>query len=239
MIKPKQLSALILGLSLCFGMTALGSILGFSAIKHKEFERTVSVKGLSEREYPADIVIWTIDITLANNSLNQLHAALEANAASLRAYLLERSISTEEISFGAPTINDSYTNQYRNIDNNSLRYTASRSVTVYSENVEAVRNVMNNFAMDGTGDALQIEGSWWSRAEFVFDSLNDVKPDMIEEATRNAREVASKFADDSESTLGRIKYASQGQFSIRDRDSSNPHIKSVRVVSTIEYYLAD
>jgi hypothetical protein len=237
MMKTRQLSALIVGLSLCFGMTALGSILGYSAIKHKEFERTVTVKGLSEREYPADIVIWTVDLTLANNSLPALHAAMENSVAALRSYLINQSVAAEEITFGAAVINDSYTNQYRNIDNNSLRYTASRSVTVYSENVAAVRNVISSFA--SSSEALQFEGSWWSHAQYVFDSLNEVKPDMIEEATRNAREVASKFAEDSDSRLGRIKQASQGQFSISDRDSSNPHIKSVRVVSTIEYYLAD
>jgi hypothetical protein len=62
---------------------------------------------------------------------------------------------------------------------------------------------------------------------------------MIEEATRNARESARKFADDSDSKLGKIRRASQGQFSIEDRDASTPHIKKVRVVSTIDYYLAD
>jgi hypothetical protein len=62
---------------------------------------------------------------------------------------------------------------------------------------------------------------------------------MIEEATRNAREVAQKFAEDSDSRLGKIRQASQGQFSIEPRDTNNPHIKKVRVVSTVEYYLSD
>lgn len=239
MLNPKHASALILGLSLCFGMTALGSILGYSAIKHKEFERTVTVKGLSEREYPADIVIWTIDFTLANNSLTQLHTSLQNSVESLRQYLVAQTITDEEVSSTTPVINDSFTNQYRNTDNNTLRYTGSQSVTVYSNNVNLIREVMQEFAAASSGESIQIEGSWWSRAQFVFDSLNEAKPEMIEEATRNAREVALKFADDSNSTLGRIKYARQGQFSIRDRDSTNPHIKTVRVVSTIEYYLSD
>jgi len=69
--------------------------------------------------------------------------------------------------------------------------------------------------------------------------LNEIKPGMIEEATRKAREVALKFAVDSESSLGKIKRASQGQFSINPRDNNSPHIKKVRVVSTVEYYLSD
>lgn len=82
-------------------------------------------------------------------------------------------------------------------------------------------------------------GNYGSQPEYLFTRLNDVKPEMIEEATRKAREVAEKFATDSESKLGKIKRASQGQFSISTRDRNNPHIKKVRVVSTVEYYLSD
>ena len=72
-----------------------------------------------------------------------------------------------------------------------------------------------------------------------YTGLNDVKPAMSEEATRNAREVATKFAEDSRSTLGKIRRASQGQVSIEARDTSTPQIKKLRVVSTVEYYLSD
>lgn len=78
-----------------------------------------------------------------------------------------------------------------------------------------------------------------AQIEYIFSRLNDVKPQMIEQSTTNARMVAEKFAADSNSRLGKIKNASQGQFSIGDRDKNNPHIKRVRVVSTIAYYLAD
>lgn len=78
-----------------------------------------------------------------------------------------------------------------------------------------------------------------SRTEYLFTRLNEIKPEMVEEATRKAREVAMKFASDSDSRLGKIKRASQGQFSINSRDRNNPHIKKVRVVSTVEYYLSD
>ena len=84
-----------------------------------------------------------------------------------------------------------------------------------------------------TGDPYQ------NQVEYLFTRLNGIKPEMIEEATRNAREVAQKFAEDSRSRLGKIRRASQGQFSIEPRDTNNPHIKKVRVVSTVEYYLSD
>jgi hypothetical protein len=74
--------------------------------------------------------------------------------------------------------------------------------------------------------------------KFLFEGLNDIKPEMIEEATKNAREVAQKFADDSGSKLGKIRTASQGYFSIDDRDSNTPSIKKVRVVTNVDYYLS-
>ena len=78
-----------------------------------------------------------------------------------------------------------------------------------------------------------------SKAQFLFTELNSVKPDMIQSATQNARQVAEKFAKDSDSKLGKIKKAAQGQFSINDRDSNTPYIKKVRIVSTLTYYLND
>ena len=82
-------------------------------------------------------------------------------------------------------------------------------------------------------------GGYQYQTEYIFTRLNEVKPEMIEEATRKAREVAEKFASDSQSKLGKIKKASQGQFSIVERDKNNPHIKKVRVESTVQYYLSD
>ena len=78
-----------------------------------------------------------------------------------------------------------------------------------------------------------------AKTEFLFTKLNEIKPEMVEEATKNAREVAERFAKDSKSRLGKIKRAKQGQFSIKDRDRNTPYIKKVRIVSTVEYYLSD
>ena len=81
--------------------------------------------------------------------------------------------------------------------------------------------------------------NWENPTEFKFEGLNELKPEMVEEATKNARQTAEKFAKDSESKLGKIKRASQGSFSIENRDSNTPYIKRVRVVSSITYYLSE
>ena len=97
--------------------------------------------------------------------------------------------------------------------------------------------------MEKTGElvtqGIALSESWENRTEFLYTSLNDIKPDMIREATLNAREAANKFAEDSGSKVGKIRKATQGFFNIRDRDANTPDKKIVRVVTTIEFYLAD
>jgi len=98
---------------------------------------------------------------------------------------------------------------------------------------------MSSLAQLGKQGIAFTGGNYQSKTEYIFTRLNDIKPEMIEEATTKAREVALKFSEDSRSKLGKIKRASQGQFSINARDKNNPHIKRIRVVSTVEYYLSD
>ena len=121
----------------------------------------------------------------------------------------------------------------------AFRYTAATVVTVYSQRIDAVRRSMKEIVGLGK-DGIALSGqNYENRTQFLFTGLNALKPEMIEEATKNARTVAEKFAKDSASSLGKIKTAQQGQFSISDRDSSTPYIKKVRVVSTVTYYLSD
>ncbi|MEX0608131.1 MAG: SIMPL domain-containing protein [Balneolaceae bacterium] len=136
-------------------------------------------------------------------------------------------------------VTDKSAQRYGGGNDSQFRYVATQTVTVYSENVTEVRAIMNKMADLGkqgvalSGDEYQVQ------TEYLFTRLNEIKPQMIEEATKEAREVATKFAEDSNSKLGKIKTAAQGQFSISPRDNNNPHIKNIRVVSTVVYYLSD
>ena len=231
--------ALILGVFIFMGLAALGSLLGNAAIKFKEYERTVTVKGLSEREYPADIVIWPIQFTEAGNNLEGLYGAIDTGTEKIRAFLEKHDIKPEEISVSSPSITDKSAQSYGGTARAEFRYSAVQTVTVYSGDIEKVRSVKAGLGELGKQGIAITGGDYQARTEYLFTKLNEVKPEMIEEATRNAREVAQKFAEDSQSKLGKIKRASQGQFSINDRDNNNPHIKKIRVVATVEYYLSD
>lgn len=232
-------SAFILGVFLLAGLLGLGYLLGNAAIEHKLYDRSVTVKGLSEREYEADILIWPIEFAVAGNDLTSLYNDIEQQTIEIRKFLTNNGITAEEITSSSPAITDKLAQQYGNNGRAQFRYTASQTVTVYSSNIAAARKVMGLLSQLGKKGIVFTGGNYQARTEYIFTRLNEVKPEMIEEATRKAREVAQKFAADSQSSLGKIKRASQGQFSITARDNNNPHIKRVRVVSTVSYYLSD
>ncbi|WP_371378972.1 SIMPL domain-containing protein [Thalassotalea aquiviva] len=239
MQKSNQSSAFILGAFVALGFTLLGYLLANAAIEFKQYERSVTVKGLSERDYPADIVIWPIQFITAGNDLESLYEGIENNTDNIVAFLVLNGINNDEITFASPAISDKLAQQYNNNVSNEFRYSASQTVTVYSKNIDIVRSVMGKLSELGKQGIVFTGEDYRSQIEYLFTRLNEIKPEMVEEATRQAREVAQKFATDSQSQLGKIKRASQGQFSISHRDKNNPHIKKIRVVSTVEYYLSD
>jgi len=233
-----QKTAWILGACFSFGLIAASFTLGQQLMSIKSLERTVQVKGLSERDIAADTVIWPIKFNDVGNDLPTLVSSVERKNEQVIAFLKLHGFSPEEISVSVPAIVDRQAG-YHNGNPNQPRFTASSIVTVYSTHVDMAHGAMQKL-IELSKNGIAITGQDYdSRAEFLFTALNSIKPAMIEEATRNAREVAEKFAADSNSRVGKIKQANQGQFSISDRDSSTPHIKKVRVVATVDYYLAD
>ncbi|MDX1573532.1 MAG: SIMPL domain-containing protein [Methylophaga sp.] len=239
MSEQRVIPAWILGISLIIGLSALGFLLGKALLDMKQLERSVTVKGLSEHEYPADVVIWPIQFTEADNDLNRLYQTMEAGTAKISQFLADRGINTSEITINAPAITDKSAQQYGGGMPAEFRYTATQTVTVYSENISVIRKAISGLSELGKQGLVLSGDNYQAQSEYLFTRLNEIKPKMIEEATENAREVAEKFAADSNSHLGKIKQASQGQFSISARDNNNPHIKKIRVVSTVEYYLSD
>lgn len=239
MIDNNKVNALIIGVFIFLGLATLGHLLGSAAIKFKEYERTVTAKGLSEREYEADIVIWPIQFTETSNDLTELYNSIESSTSEIEKFLESNGVAKNEISYSTPAITDKSAQQYGNNSKAEFRYTAQQTVTVHSINIKVVRELMSSLSILGKKGIVFTGGNYQIKTEYIFTRLNEIKPEMIEEATKNAREVAQKFAADSKSKLGKIKKASQGQFSIKPRDKNNPHIKKIRVVSTVAYYLSD
>ena len=209
------------------GMVLLGVIIKWGINDFIDKERIVSVKGLAEMEVPADKVIWPLMYKDIGNE--------QKNKAIVK-FLESNGIAKEEISIAPPEVIDMQAERYGNRDI-AYRYNATSVITVTSKNVDKVRKLMSEQAeLLKQGIAIS-GGDYRYNVVYEFTGLNDVKPQMIEEATKNARAAAEKFAKDSDSSLGKIRNASQGQFSISDRDANTPYIKSIRVVTTVNYYL--
>lgn len=219
------------------GIVGMGVALRSGLIQFKDMDRSVTVKGLSEREVKADKVTWSLTYKELGNDPTEMYDRLEQKNGKVIAFLKTSGIESENISVNPPQIVDRQADNYGNEIMN-YRYKATSVITVTSNEVEKVRSLLSKQSeLMKQGIALVTNEYDNNSVVYEFTGLNKIKPEMIEEATRNARATAQKFADDSGSRLGEIHSAQQGQFSIENRDANTPYIKKLRVVNTIEYSL--
>lgn len=219
------------------GLLALGLCLRSGLTSFSDRQRTVDVKGLAEKEVDANLVTWPIMFKEVGNDLPTVYANVTATNKQIIEFLTANGIDAKEISIGAPSVQDLTTDRYNN-QPLPYNYAVTSVVTVNSEKVKQVHSLINRQG-ELFAKGIAITTSYENRTTYSFTDLNSIKPEMIAEATINARQAAKKFADDSESQLGKIKTARQGQFSIEDRDANTPYIKKVRVVTSLTYYLED
>ena len=233
MKNEKLISSAIIAAALVIAGFALRSGL----ITFKDRDCHVSVKGLSEKEVKADKVTWALVYKEIGNDPTEMYGILEKKNAQIVQFLKAGGVKDSEISINPPSINDRQADNYGN-DLLNYRYKAKSVITVTSSDVEKVRALMRRQSeLMKQGIAIVCEEYGENNVEYEFTGLNKIKPEMVEEATANARSTAEKFASDSGSDLGKILHANQGQFSIEDRDATTPYIKTVRVVVTMEYQL--
>lgn len=233
-LSEQAISGFFIGL----GLLTLGFVLRNGLIEFKNKDRVVTVKGLAEKEVKSDKVIWPLAFKEVGDDLIAIHSGIQLKNAAIIKYLNDNGIKDSEISRSAPEIIDMQAERYAN-NQARYRYNVTSVITVTTNKVDLVHSLMeksDELIRQGiaiTGDDYRFQ------KQFLFTKLNDIKPSLIQTATQNARASALKFAQDSESKLGKIKSADQGQLSISDRDANTPQIKTIRVVSTIVYYLED
>lgn len=225
------------GLFIMIGLIVIGFHMSGAVEKYRSYDRTVNVKGLCEKEVKADKVIWPVVYRVMANDIQSVYDETDRNNAAIVAFLKAGGIDDAEITVSVPEISDKYASEYGSNDR-TFRYIAKNVITVCTSDVDEVLALMSEQS-DLLKKGIVIGGSnqWENPVEFKYEGLNGIKPEMIEEATRNAREAAEKFAKDSDSRLGKIKTANQGTFTIENRDSNTPYIKKIRVVTSVTYYL--
>lgn len=244
---------ILIGVVLALGLVCAGWVLGSQIKQTKLGEHYVTVKGLAERTVKSDLAIWSISFRASGDDFKTVLSQGNSQKHAVLVFLKKQGVSENEIAINSPNLLDREAQEYGSVQGRQSRFILTENVIVTSTDVEKMAA-----ANQRVGDLLQegvilasAQGVGGSQLSFRFTGLNSIKPDMITEATRNARAAAERFAQDAGAKVGSIRQASQGSFSISPADAgsdpeegssvTNPDaslMKSVRVVTTIDYYLS-
>lgn len=214
-------------------------------LKHfRSFDRSVTMKGLAEQDVLADLAVWPMAYTATGNDLNALQNLMDQQGKMILSFLVSNGIDENEVELKQVQVQDLMAQAYRQNNAALNRYILTQTYLVRTTNIDAVSKAAKKL-----GDLIR-QGIVFSQTSstsptYLFTKLNELKPEMIAEATKNARAAAKEFANNSGQKVGGIKYASQGIFQILPRDQtyaipeSQQKNKTVRVVSTLQFYLED
>lgn len=219
-------SIIAAGLALC----GLFIELGIRQMANRD--RAVTVKGLSTQDVKADHVVWPLSFSIGGNDLPALYKDLAQVQKTAIDFFIQKGFDAADIQVGDISVSDNWENYYNNKPDN--HYTLTSSIVISTDSVDLVIN-NQGCQTQLLNKGIILNSQNWS-VDYQYNGLNELKPQMIEDATKNARAVAQKFADDAQCRLGSIRKANQGQFSV-ESDTYQPWVKHVRVVTTVDYYL--
>ncbi len=228
-----RIGLLLPSLLIAAGIAGGGHFIGKGIGDRNSGSRTISVKGLSEKEAPASIAIWNIGFSVTGDDLPGVNKKLGESSAAVVAFLKQAGFDEKEIAVQPPALRDtSMEERDKDSPPPPHRYGAQQSVLLRTAKVDLVNPALASVSN------LMISGvllSGGSKPDYIFNQLNDVKPGMIQEATKNARIAAEQFSRDSQTELGKLRSASQGWFQVENRDAATPERKIIRVVVDVEY----
>lgn len=229
---------------LALGPAAAGFMVGKGLSEFRMADRNVSVKGLAEREVKADLAIWNLRYAATGPDLAGVQAKIEGDGTAITDYLQKQGFAASDIIPQRPEVVDMLANQYRSQAVDQNRFIIYGNLQLRTSDVERVNSVASKMGeLIKKGVVLDNSNSTFNVPYFLFTKLNDIKPAMIAEATKNARAAAEQFAADSGAQLGGIRTASQGYFSILagsqtpGADESTQVNKTVRLVTSVDYQL--
>ncbi len=219
---------------LAIGMVAGGYLLGNGLVRAKDADRSVTVRGLAERDVKADLATWTIAYSATAGDLGTAQASVDRDTRSIGAFF-------KELGFPDDALQPTGVNVSQFTQDGVPTFTVRQRISLRTNDIaRAERAVRRQFELVRRGVVLE-EGSGMA---YTFTKLNGIKPGMVAEATKDARAAAEQFAKDSGTGVGGIKQATQGYFEITARDGdgggwgvSDSPFKKVRVVTTVDFYL--
>jgi hypothetical protein len=243
----------LLGILLALGLIVGGWELGTQVKATRLGDRYVTVRGLSERNVKSDLAIWPIDYKEAGDDLSSLYSKTEADRKVILQFLNQQGIRPSEIELGVLRVVDTQANEFGGDNRAPHRYIVEQQITVMTPRVDQIAAATQK-TMYLLQQGIVLNSNQGQELAYKFTGLNSIKPDMITEATRNARAAADRFAADSGSSVGPIRQANQGVFSILpansggdtgEPDQSGSYLanadsslmKTIRVVTSVQYYL--
>jgi uncharacterized protein len=243
-------AVLFVGICALAGLSIAGWFIGRGTERLRSAVRTVTVKGLVEKDVKSDRAIWTLNLRRASADLKDAQVKIAADRDAALAFLKKQGFEDSEIERTPIRTIDKLAREYGQPQGNDpMRYILATSLVVSTPKVDLVRSSL------GSADALLQSGVVLDGGEggagaanprFVVSAFNDLRPQLLAEATKNARSMAQQFAADSGAKVGSIRSANQGQIQIfgsDGNDESGPFsptstvMKKIRVVSTFEFAL--
>jgi uncharacterized protein len=226
---PLVVSALLIAL----GLAASGYFVGQGISERGAGRRIISVKGLSEKEVPASVATWTIAYSANGNELGEINKKLADSTTAVMAFLKGAGFAETDLAVQPPSLQDTTTEaREKDVPPPPERYKAFQSVLLRTAKVDLIKPAL------ASASNLMVSGvllSGKSEPNYIFNQVNEIKPGMIQEATKNARIAAEQFSRDSQTSLGKLRSATQGWFQVENRDAATPERKVVRVVVDVEY----
>lgn len=245
-----SLPAIILGACLLLGLSLGGYFIGKGGARFKSEIRTVTVKGLVEKEVRADQTVWTLRFRQAGNDLKEAHTKISADREATIALLVQQGFAKEEIDREPARTIDKLAREYGQAqDTNQFRYIVTSSLIVKTAKVDVVGKSLGTIEEELFKVGIVLDGEAQggiANPRYVISTFNDLRPQLLADATKNARGTAQQFAADAGAQVGKIRSANQGSIQIfgsDGNDESAPYsptstlVKKIRVVSTFEFEL--
>jgi hypothetical protein len=187
----------------------------------------VEVKGLSEKIIKSDTAIWSLSFEVKSNNVDLLYSDIEKNITIIKKFLTEKGFEASEINVAPVNI---YQDTYKDA---AFRYNSTNQVSVYTNKVDLAKSASNETLLLVKNGVVLSQNN----ISFDFSDLNSIKPDMLAEAIKNARDTASQFAKNAGATVGSVTRGNQGVFEITNKDPGSPEYKKIRLVSTLRFLL--
>jgi len=234
----KLLSTLILAIAAIVSASLIAD--GLTGLRTGD--RFVTVKGVAEREVQADLALWPLRFVATGTTLDEARGKARSSREAIMAFLKLQAIDTDAVELQRLDVTDTRANPYQDTGNGQ-KFIINQTLMVRSENIDRIRQAAQSVSELVDSGVILSSDYGPAGPTYLFNRLNDIKPEMIAEATAAAREAAAQFARDAKTELGNLRRANQGVFQILARDQApgisegQQPVKTVRVVTTVEYYL--